>query len=301
MAELVYAPALGAGPARVGSSSLPLPTMFTYFSHNGKISPISDAVIPVSNIEYSYGFGVYETIRITNRVPYFLKDHLERLFESARIIGLEHPFSETSVTQAITELIEKNEVDTCNLKILLIGDNDKGSASLYILCLNPLFPDKKLYRDGAITITHPYERIFPHAKTLNMLGSYLAYREARRVGAYDALLIDRDGFITEGTRTNFFCIKDKTIISPPSAKILPGVTRKVLEKVASQNGYTIEERDINFANSKEYDGAFLTSTSTKILPIQKIDSITLNAPPASMRELMSFFDDFLDHSSGVLP
>ncbi len=301
MAELVYALALGASPARVGSSSLPLPTMeFKYFSKDGAVFPVSDAVIPISNIEYSYGFGVYETIRVTNGVPYFLKDHLERLLSSAQIIDLEHPYSEDFVTRAIQELIQKNQVDTCNLKILLIGGTERERAALYILCLNPLFPDKKLYRDGAHCITYEYERIFPHAKTLNMLGSYIAYRKAKREGAYDAILVDRNGCITEGTRTNFFCIQDKVLISPPSQKILPGVTRKVLEKVASENGYTLEERDISLADAQKYDGAFLTSTSTKILPIQKIDSITIKGPSSPLQELMRQFDMFVEKSAGIL-
>src|SRR6185369_1129899 len=111
--------------------------------------------------------------------------------ESARSIGLTHVYSAEDVSKAITELLEKNSAETCNVKILLIGGRSAEDAELNILCLNPLFPDKKLYRDGISTITYEYERAFPHAKTLNMLQSYLAYRKAKEAGAYDALLIDR--------------------------------------------------------------------------------------------------------------
>src|SRR3990167_10192080 len=196
---MVYAHGLGPCPARGESSSLSSPTMeYKYFSRNGETLPIEQASIPLSSIEYQYGFGVYETIRVTNGVPNFLQDHLERLAESARIIELEHAFSDESVARAISQLIQKNEVETCNLKILLIGGQTKESATLYILCLNPLFPNKKLYRDGVHCITYEHERMFPHAKTLNMLGSYLAYRKARMAGAYEALLVNCDGCITEG-------------------------------------------------------------------------------------------------------
>ena len=93
---------------------------FKYFSKNGKILPVEEAVIPLSNIEYQYGFGVYENIRVNDGVPYFLKDHIERLLESARIIGLEHTFDESSPQKSVNEPIKKNPAGTYNLKILLI-------------------------------------------------------------------------------------------------------------------------------------------------------------------------------------
>ena len=286
----------GLGPCaarREGSSPSP-PTMeYKYFSKNGKILPIEEAVIPLSSIEYQYGFGVYETIRVTNGVSRFLSEHLERLAESARIIGLEHLFSTTTIYGSVEKLIEKNNVETCNLKILLIGGKTKEDASLYILALSPLFPDKKLYRDGVHCITYPYERVLPHAKTLNMLGSYLAYRKARMADAYDALLLNRKGSITEGTRTNFFCIKDKTIMSPPEEEILLGVTRKHVLSVARENGFSLEERDITFEELRAFDGAFITSTSSKVMPIRTIDSFTFKEPGEALKELMRKFDDFL--------
>ena len=116
--------------------------------------PIGDAQVPLGNIEYSYGFGVYESIRVSNGVIYFLDEHVERLMNSARTIGLEHPFSGEMVADAIPKLLAKNAADTCNVKILLIGGKTAEDAQLNILCLNPLFPDKKLYRDGVACVTY---------------------------------------------------------------------------------------------------------------------------------------------------
>jgi branched-subunit amino acid aminotransferase/4-amino-4-deoxychorismate lyase len=190
---------------------------FKYFSQNGKILPIEQAVIPLNNIEYSYGFGVYESLRVNNGTVYFIDDHIERLMESAKIINLKHSFDEEFIKKSITDLIHDYKTETFNLKILLIGGSSKEKAILNIFCLNPFFPDKKLYREGAEFITYQYERAFPHAKTLNMMRSYLAYKKAKESGSYDTLLINNEGYITEGTRTNFFCIKDKTIL--PFGKI----------------------------------------------------------------------------------
>ncbi|MFA6390929.1 MAG: aminotransferase class IV, partial [Patescibacteria group bacterium] len=214
---------------------------FKYFSQNGKILPIEQAVIPLNNIEYSYGFGVYESLRVVNGMIYFIDDHIERLMESAKIIGLIYLFNREFIKKSITDLISDYKSETFNLKILLIGGATKEKAILNIFCLNPLFPDHKLYRDGAEFITYQYERAFPHAKTLNMMRSYLAYKKAKKSGSYDALLINNKGFITEGTRTNFFCIKGKTIFTPFEKDILFGVMRKVMLKVAKRNNYKIVE------------------------------------------------------------
>ena len=272
---------------------------YPFISINGAVHPKEEAVVAVSNIEYSYGFGVYETIRISKGRGEFLNDHLERLMDSARIIGLEHPYTSDVVGKSIDELVSANSAETCNLKILLIGAPKKEDAMLYIVCLNPLFPDKKLYRDGAHTVIYEYERAFPQAKTLNMLQSYLAYREARRAGAYDALLIARDGTILEGTRTNFFCMKGKTIVSAPEARVLSGVMRKAVLKCAKEAGFELEEKDIPLSSVGEYDGAFLTSTSTKIMPIRSVGEITLGIP-AELKELMVKFDTFWDGLEGKL-
>ena len=279
---------------------------FKYFSKNGKLLPVEEAVIPLSNIEYQYGFGVYENVRVNDGVPYFLKDHIERLEESARIIGLEHTFERSSLQKSVNELIKKNGAGTYNIKILLIGPSTSlrasgSDATLYILCLNPLFPDKKLYKDGADFITCEYERPFPHAKSLNMLQSYLAYKKAKEAGAYDALLVNSKGCITEGTRTNFFCIKDRTLISAPEDEILLGVTRKAALIVAKDKGFTLlEESEVLLSTILDSDGAFVTSTSSKILPVRSIDGQELKEPSENLRELIDAFDTFLKTCGGIL-
>jgi len=266
---------------------------FKHFSQNGKILPIEKAVIPLSNIEYSYGYGVYESLRVNNGIVYFIDDHIERLIESAKIIGINHLFDEEFVKKSILDLVVDYQTETFNLKILLIGGATKERAVLNIFCLNPFFPDRKLYHQGAEFITYEYERAFPHAKTLNMLQSYLAYKKAKESGSYDALLVNQNGYVTEGTRTNFFCIKRKTIYTPFKKDILLGVMRKAMLKVALSNDYKIVETNIKLDDVKSYDGAFVTSTSSKIMPIKSINGIVFNIP-ASLKELMSLLNKFLE-------
>lgn len=264
-----------------------------YYLHNFELRPIDEATVPLSSIEYAYGFGVYETLRAVGGQALFLDDHVARLLESARILNLEHNFDAQKIAEGITKLIEAAGMERYNLKLLLVGGPTPEAATLYGVCLNPLFPEKKLYQEGAAVITARYERPYPHAKSLNMLQSYLAYREAKRDGAYDALLVNRDGNVTEGTRTNFFCITGKTIYTPPEAEILLGVTRKNLLDVARAHGYTVEERDISLDSVGSYEGAFISSTSSKVIPLREIDGQALPFKPEALSQLMTHFDEFL--------
>lgn len=275
---------------------------FKHFSKNGQILPIEGANIPLGNVEYSYGFGVYETMKVRNGVIYFVDQHVNRLFKSSEIIELVHPYTKEQIKGYIDELINKLRFETdnseisCNIKMLLIGGRE---PLLFIIPLAPLFPDRKLYSHGAKTITVEYERLLPNAKTLNMLPSYMAYKKAKENDCYDAICIDSEGFITEGTRTNFFAIKGSILFSPPEPKILAGVTRKTVLFVARKHGFEIQEKDIPLSEIDQYDGAFLTSTSTKIVPIQKIDDFVFPQIPEKLKELMSAYDTFLKDSNGI--
>jgi branched-subunit amino acid aminotransferase/4-amino-4-deoxychorismate lyase len=273
----------------------------SYFSRNGELLPLDQAVVSLDNLEYSYGFGVYETMKVRKEVLYFVEQHVDRLFLSAGLIRLSHPFTKLQIITWIRAVVSENHLSASNIKMLLIGGKTSADAQLYILPLAPLFPDRKLYKTGVDTITFQYERYLPNAKSLNMLPSYLIYRQAQEAGCYDGLLIDRDGSIREGTRTNFFTIRGNTIISPPSELILEGVTRKTILHVARVHGYSYQEALIPYSSIHSFDGAFLTSTSTKIVPVRRIDSHVFPAAPAAVRQLMKHYDLFLSKTDGVFP
>lgn len=265
---------------------------FPLFSRNGLILPIEEATIPLSNIEYAYGFGVYENIRVVKGRPLFLPDHIERLFASCQAIDLKQTYSADQLSQWIHDLVAKIEADAFNLKLLLIGATDPKDAVLSIIPLAPKFPDKKLYSKGASAITVQYDRQFPQAKTLNMLGSYLAFKKAKEAGSEDALLINRDGCLTEGTRTNFLAFRGQTIISPPLKDILLGVTLKHIMTVASDAGLKVIHEPIPLSGLASIDGACITSTSSKIMPLSTIDGVNIPIPE-TLKNLMKQFDLFL--------
>ena len=187
-----------------------------------------------------------------------------------------------------------------NLKILLIGARDPKDTLLNIIPLAPRFPIRKWYKQGIVTVTDNFERPFPQGKTLSMIKSYLAYKKAQSNNAYDTLAIDRDGFIREGSRTNFFAIKGRTIFKAPDTKVLDGVTQRIVLKVAKDNNFKIEEADIQKQDLKNYDGAFLTSTSSKILPIKKIDEFEFTEISEQIKELIKLFDAYLKDCQGKI-
>lgn len=263
-----------------------------YFSLNGQLLPIEKALIPLDNLEFSYGFGVYEALKVRNKIIYFPEKHIERLFHSAKAINLKVPLSPEAVFSALKDFTGAITELSYNIKIVCVADN------LYIFATAPLFISEKLYKTGAKVITYFGERQFPQAKTLNMLMSYLAYAKAKEKQAYDALLVDNDGLIHEGTRTNFFFTDGTTIFTPPKENVLEGVTKLTLTEVLSVKGIIVEEKtvkkdDICIENSC-YKGFFLTSTSSKVLPISQIDEITCEIP-AIVREVMKIYDDYLNN------
>ncbi len=257
------------------------------FSFNSILKPISEAFISLDNLEFSYGFGVYEIIKVRNKIPYFPEKHIERLFHSAKTINLNVPLLPEAVFLALQDFTNVIPDQSYNIKILCVGGN------LYIFATAPLFVPEKLYRTGVSVITYNGERLFPQAKTLNMLMSYQAYAQAKEQQAYDALLVDNNGFIREGTRTNFFFTDGKTIFTPPAEHVLEGVTKLTLSEALRQQGIDIVENKIVLTDIHNYIGFFLTSTSSKVLPITEIGGVTF-AIPEIIKQAMKIYDNYLN-------
>src|SRR5579864_420278 len=158
---------------------------FTHFSKNGELLSIDQAVVSVRDLHFQYGFGVYESLRVRDSIVYFVDMHVDRLIESAKIIGLEHTYSQEQIIAFIKQVSEKNNLESANIKMLLIGGKSAEESNLYIFPVLPLYPDRKLYKHGATASTVQYQRFLPHAKTLNMLPSYLFFTNARKNGHYD--------------------------------------------------------------------------------------------------------------------
>lgn len=269
------------------------------FSHNGKIKPLSEAIIPADRIESMYGFGVYETLKVRNHIVYFVKEHIERLFHSADCIDLIHEYTRSDIESALTELLAEVDADSLNIKILLIGGPDATDAQFFIFPLAPLYPKKSWYRDGVTVCSYVYERWMPQSKSLNMLPSYYYYTQAKREGHYDALFVDTNLCVREGTRTNFYVMKGSHICSPPKEDVLEGVTMKTIERAIRTSDFSITYKKIPYTSLSTYDSAFLSSTSSKILPIRTIDGKEFRISP-ELQKLIELYNQALERSGGDL-
>jgi branched-subunit amino acid aminotransferase/4-amino-4-deoxychorismate lyase len=187
----------------------------------------------------------------------------------------------------------------CNLKILLIGGKDARSAQLDILPSNPLFIEKKAYVAGVSVISQAYERFLPDAKTLNMLPSYLAHRKAHACGCYDAVFLDDRGGILEGTKTNVFAVRGRELFTSPDDAVLCGITRSIVCRLATRQGFSVRFERIPASKIDRYDGLFLTSTSAKVLPIRTFDGFSYEKIAPAIKEILSSYERFLDECEGV--
>lgn len=264
-----------------------------YTIKNGELIEESKAKIPITNKAYFFDFAVYSSLKVIQGKIFFLEYHVDRLFESAKLINLGHSFRKEQVVDWLNLLVEKNKLKNAFLRIVLVGDaTENKKPDLYIFSLTGVtFYSDKFYKRGVKVISYKGERRIPKAKTKDLLLSFLAFREAKNKNAIEALMIDNDGNIREGTRSNFFAIKGNALITPPKEKVLEGITRKMILQVAKKD-FEIKEEDIPFSKIKEYDEFFITSTLFNALPINQIDDTKIESDFKKTKIIQKLFKDY---------
>lgn len=238
---------------------------------NGTLIDEKEAVVPVTRRELFFNFSIYESLKVTGSMALFVEDHVERFMESARILGMEHSFTFRDILDSIILLIRSNDMPEATVRLQMIG----GSPPLFFIFLAPLpVYEAQWYRTGVTAISYAGERIYPRAKSNCLLLNYIAYREATAAGALDALLIDRHGNATEGTRSNFYAFRGEKLVTAGD-DILFGVTRKLILEAAEQQGIGVVFEKIPL--EKVLDGTmsepFISSTSMGAMPLRSIDGI----------------------------
>ncbi len=264
-----------------------------YALYNGQFIPLSQATLSVTDKGYFFDFAVYDSLKVVQGQIFFPEFHVDRLLDSADRLELHHQFKKADILKWLDQLVQKNNLTDALLRTVLIGDpDDNQTAKLYIFPVSGLtFYNHSLYHKGVKVITYRGERRIPQSKSKDLLLGFLALREAEKQGAIDALLVDHGGNIREGTRSNFFAIKDGTLWSPPADKILAGITRQIVLQIA-QNKFKYKESDIPLARIKDFDELFITSTSKNIMPIRQIDEIILRDNFPQTKILQKLFKEY---------
>jgi branched-chain amino acid aminotransferase len=231
------------------------------------------AFVHADDVAVLRGFAIFDFLRTYNGKPFLLERYLERFFNSADKLELKIPFTKAKITRIIHELLNKNKVSEAGIRMILTGGRSDdsfapGAPTLIILVeqLNPLAASR--YQKGIKLITAEHLRELPHIKTTNYIRALFLQREKRRKRA-DDILYTCSNKVLECTRTNFFIIKDRTLITPDN-NILKGVTRELILKLAKKD-YDIELRDLHYYELKSADEAFVSGTSKMILPVIKVD------------------------------
>lgn len=248
--------------------------MAKYCYLNGKILPFAKASLPLNDLCVLRGYGVFDFLRTYNGKPFLLNEHLTRLRNSAREIGLTLPLSLSKLKNIIDQLLKKNGHEESYIRIVLTGGptNDgitPSSPTLFILTdkLKPV--PASLYKKGIKLMTHEYLRDLPRAKTTNYIEAVRLQKKKQRVGAFEILYV-AEGKILECTTSNFFLFRGPTLVTPKN-DVLIGTTRNVVIALAKKH-CTVEERDILLSERETANEAFITATNKEILPVVKIDN-----------------------------
>lgn len=219
---------------------------------------------------------IYEVIRIIDGVPLFLEDHLDRMFDSADLIGFQIPRDEKDIRKDIKTLILKNNIDRLNVK-LLAADVDHMGKVFLVYNIESFYPSKEYYIKGIHTTLFYYERDNPNAKVLVTSFKEDVAKALKEKEAFEALLVNKSGYIPEGSRSNMFFVKGDKVYTAKASEVLIGITRKYIFNVCDKLNIKIVEESIHVDDLDKLDGAFMSGTSVNVLPISSIDNIKLDS------------------------
>jgi branched-chain amino acid aminotransferase len=268
---------------------------------DGKYLDERTAKVSVFDHGLLYGDGIFEGIRAYNGRVFKLKEHIDRLFYSAKAILLEIPMSHAALMKATVETCRKNNLRDGYIRLIVT----RGVGTLGLnprSCKNPsviIIADKiqvyppALYARGMDIVTVPTVRnlhsaLNPAIKSLNYLNNILAKIEANNAGVEEAVMLNAEGFVAECTADNLFIIKNGELSTPPlSAGALYGVTRQTVIGLAQEAGLKVSEPNLTRYDLFNADECFLTGTGAELIPVVKIDGRVIGSgkPGALTRKL----------------
>ena len=252
---------------------------------NGKLVEASEAKISVFDHGLLYGDGVFEGIRSYDGLVFKLKEHINRLYESAHTILLKIPMTKQEMVQAVVTTLRANRLKDAYIRLVVTrGPGDLGldprkceRATVFIITDKiVLYPDR-VYRDGMEIVTVPTPRNLPEAlnpqiKSLNYLNNILAKIEATNAGVQEALMLSAHGYVAECTGDNIFIVRGGVLLTPPPyAGILKGITRACVMDLAGAAKIPVREEMMTRHDLYNSEECFLTGTAAEIAPIVKID------------------------------
>ncbi|MEW6556222.1 MAG: branched-chain-amino-acid transaminase [Elusimicrobiota bacterium] len=270
---------------------------------DGRFYAKKNAKISVFDHGFLYGDGIYETMRSYNGIVFKIEQHIKRLFESAKLISLKLPYSKQEIKNSVYKTIKTNNFKNAYIRLSFsrgvgeIGlDTDLCKKPTLVIIAKRFKPfSAKLYREGikmiiAKTRRNPSEAISPEIKSTNFLNNILAKIEAKKKDVFEAIMLNLDGFVTEGTVSNIFIVKNN-ILKTPSKKagILVGVTRNHILQLAKKLEIKTEETFLKPDDLYTADECFITNTSVEIMPVRFVDTQRISVNGEITRKLIENF------------
>ena len=261
---------------------------------DGNLVEWSDAKIHVLTHTLHYGTGVFEGVRAyeTSDGPaiFRLEDHTNRLFESAKLIGMQIPYDAKELNDAQSQVVKINNLKNAYIRPMcfygsegmgLRADNLKVHAIVAAWDWGSYLGDDKILNGIKVKVTDFPKRseksMLHKAKASgNYLYSMLALKDALNSGFDEALILDTDDNVNEGSGENFFMISNNIIHTPKDATVLNGITRQTVMKIARDLNYSVEETNISVDDVKSSDEAFFTGTAAEVTPIIQVDNVKIN-------------------------
>lgn len=236
-------------------------------------------------------YTVYEVFRVMNGVPLFLDEHFDRLLKSVQIQKIETPLTYNEFFQMVLELIGISGKSEGNIRFVILAKEKK--PSWYFAFIPAVYPDAYDVCKGVDTELFEAERVNPNAKVLQKYVRFTANRLIEEHQVYEVLLVDNEGFISEGSRSNVFFVKGDVFFTAPESRVLVGITRQKVFVCLNELGFQIIERAVHQSEMKSFDAAFLTGTSPKVLPVKSIGELSFSTVHHGVRALMRKYDEMI--------
>ncbi len=255
---------------------------------NNKIVDEKDAMISVKAHGLHYGTAVFEGIRFYETekgVAIFrLKDHIDRLFHSADALKMSVTFSRNDIKNGVKELIKSNNLKKGYIRIIIFYGPESLAVYPENISVNCaiILDEIRINKEGLRLKTSKFRKISDKATVhgTKISGFYansvLAMEDVRKQGFDEALMLDQNGFVSEGPAYDFFIVKDNLITTPSSKSALLGITRSTILKIAKDLGYESIEKELTIEEATDADEAFFCSTGSEIIWIKEIDHIKIS-------------------------
>ena len=252
---------------------------------DGKYYDEKNAKISVFDHGLLYGDGIFEGIRAYNSRVFRLREHIDRLFDSAKAILLEIPISHAAMMKAVVDTCRKNKLRDGYIRLIVtrgkgtlgLNPNRCKKPSIIVIADKIQLYPPELYERGMAIVTVATTRnlsnaVNPAIKSLNYLNNILAKIEANNAGVEEAIMLNSEGFVAECTGDNIFILKGGRMMTPPlSAGALYGITRGVVMDMAREAGIPVSEPNLTRYDLFVADECFLTGTGAELIPVTKID------------------------------